>query len=58
MIYDLFDESLADILEVSVEEYINKIESTTLNRMSIIILNLLSEDLNKVKKAKKIFKLL
>lgn len=52
---DTLDKILADALEVPVEEYIRKIEETTLGRGELILNAILSgED----KKAKRIFKLI
>lgn len=56
IMYDLIDEICAVQLGVDVDEYINKIESTTEWRMEVIVLAILSEDENLLTKAKRIFK--
>jgi hypothetical protein len=58
MFYDLLDHAIADALGVSVEEYIEKIESTTMFRAEVIINACMSEDPEKTDKAKRIFQLI
>lgn len=58
MFYDFFDAMLAEVLNITVDVYIEKIESTTENRREIIILGLMSEDNKKVEKAKRCFYLI
>lgn len=52
------DKILADALEVPVEEYIRKIEATTLARGELILNAILSGEDSKIEKAKRIFKLI
>ena len=56
--FDMMDEVLANELGISVNEYIDKIEKTTLKRSEIIIMALFSEDEILIEKAKRIFKLI
>jgi len=59
MFFDDLDFAIARELGVPVEEYIEKIESTTYKRAEIIIDTIfLSEDEKKIEKAKRIFNMI
>lgn len=58
MLYDDLDYAIAEALEVSVEEYIEKIEKTTYLRAEAIINGIWSKDPKIVKKVKRIFNLI
>lgn len=57
-LYDLLDKACADMLNVSVETYIKKIEKTTYKRAGVIIDALFSEDPILIEKAKRVFNLI
>jgi DNA-directed RNA polymerase specialized sigma subunit len=54
--YEYIDIAIADELGVSVEEYIEKIESISEKRAEVIISAVWGEDQKKLEKAKRIFK--
>lgn len=56
--YDLLDQACANELNVSVEDYIEKIEKTTMKRAEVIIGAIFSGDPNLIKKAKRVFNLI
>ena len=58
MFEDLFDMACASELDVSIQEYIDKIESISPARMEIIITHLLGENETKRKQAKRVFNLI
>lgn len=55
MLYDMFDTAIANELGVSVETYIEKIESISEKRREAIILAVFTEDPKLIEKAKRIF---
>lgn len=57
-IYNLMDDMCAEELDVSRQEYIDKIESTTDHRRTIIIGGLLSDNEEHRAKAKRLFNLI
>lgn len=56
--YDLLDEMCSELLGVTTELYINKIESISEKRAELIISSLLSDDTIKIEKAIRIFNLI
>ena len=59
MIFDMFDHLVAEVLQVSVGEFVSKIEATTeFRRATIIMTCLQSEDPNKLDQARRVFKML
>ena len=56
--YDMLDALYAELFEVTVEEYVSKIESLSDYIMDIVLNAILSEDAAKVTKAIRIFKLI
>lgn len=57
-LYDFLDRMIAEVLNVPVGVYVKKIEATSEKRAHIIILGLMSEDEETVKKAIRVFNLL
>lgn len=55
--FEEFDAHCAEILNISIQEYINKIESISEMRMDILITNLLKPNLSeqKINQLKRIF---
>ena len=56
--YDEIDRAFAYELGIKVEEYVDRIERTTLRRTEAILDGLFSEDSKKVEKAKRVFNLI
>jgi hypothetical protein len=52
--YDLMDQTIANELEIPVDEFIRKIESVSYWKAEVMILAVLSEEQQKINKVKKI----
>lgn len=57
-LFGLLDVMCSDVLEIPLNEYVNKSNKTTEKRLYIIVNGLLSEDNIKINKAKKCFNLI